>query len=265
MGSPVRIIVDGRTRIAEVASGWAGQPMTISRSTWLDLTVTARVHGVTVAGFGCENATLPDAGRRSLRKAVGALRLAAWRVLGERQPPDMVDLGDAWPFPAVSDAWQRGRRRWHRISERCAHELRDAVPPRYFRGWPGFMVGEPADHVTIEGREVAAHTAIVAIGGRWYARTLAAWPAALAEALAELRQHLQACQRCGHVCPEAEPCRRCGGDPLDLGAGDRLCARCDELEREADQLERADEVHGAAVGAAGEWLADLEKLQTPTG
>lgn len=39
------------------------------------------------------------------------------------------------------------------------------------------------------------------------------------------------CEHCGHACPTDRHCPKCGGDPMV--PGDRLCADCDRIEREA--------------------------------
>lgn len=187
MGSPVRIARAWREEVWTTTTSIAGdpRPAAVSRHVYQACALIATVHGVEVAGAGSH-----DDRPRAFRAAVLELRRAAWRVLGERQPPDVVDLAGAWPFPAVTIARQRGRRRWYAITEAQADDLRDAVPPRSLpgAGLAGFMVGEAAGH---DPDDVPVHTAIVRYAGRWYARDVRRDAAAVAAAIADLRAALE--------------------------------------------------------------------------
>lgn len=37
----------------------------------------------------------------------------------------------------------------------------------------------------------------------------------------------ETCLKCGHKCPEIDPCDKCGGDPME--PGDKLCVECDRI------------------------------------
>lgn len=96
----------------------------------------------------------------------------------------IVDLGDAWPYPAITDAWRAGDATWFLVSKDRAMDALEAVPPRYIPGMSpaSFMMGECAAH---DARGVEVYTAFILMAGRYYARNLAVDQ--VADAVAALR------------------------------------------------------------------------------
>lgn len=83
----------------------------------------------------------------------------------------IIDLGDAWPWPRVSDARRAGASTWFRTTERRADEALEVVPPIFIRGGLlCFFMGEPAAH---DDRGVAVHAAFIRYAGAYYVREVA--------------------------------------------------------------------------------------------
>lgn len=80
----------------------------------------------------------------------------------------IINLGDAWPFPAVDDARRRGERTWFQVSQARYDYFIEVLPPIYFPG--GFFVSEAASH---DDRGVPIYSAFVEIAGRYYCREFA--------------------------------------------------------------------------------------------
>lgn len=97
--------------------------------------------------------------------------------------PALINLGDAWPWPRISDARRAGEATWFETTEERSMEALEAVPPRYFRG--GFCMGEPAAH---DERGVPIYAAFIKLAGRHFVREVAfdQIPAAVAELTATL-------------------------------------------------------------------------------
>jgi len=105
----------------------------------------------------------------------------------------IIDVGEAWPFPAVTEARHEGRPDWVRISEARADEFLGVLPPIYFHG--GFFVSEPASHEyrKVHGSQtqfyaVPVYAAVCKVGGAYYMREVA--QDAIQEARAELLRAL---------------------------------------------------------------------------
>jgi hypothetical protein len=92
----------------------------------------------------------------------------------------IIPLGEAWPWPLVSDAYRAGSSDWFETTEERADDALGAVPPIYFRG--GFFMGEPAAH---DDRGKTVYAAFVKIGARYFCREVAV--DLIAPALDELR------------------------------------------------------------------------------
>jgi len=75
---------------------------------------------------------------------------------------------EAWPFPAVTDHRLAGRDAWREISEACADEFLNVLPPIYCKG--GFMVSEAADD---DARGVPIYACVARAGGSYWMREVA--------------------------------------------------------------------------------------------
>jgi len=86
----------------------------------------------------------------------------------------IINLGDRWPWPMVSNARREGLAPWFEVCERVSNDQRDVVPPLTLRTRTpravGFFTGEPAAH---DERGVPVHAAHIAINGRHFVREVA--------------------------------------------------------------------------------------------
>jgi len=83
--------------------------------------------------------------------------------------PAIVNLGDAFPFPAVTEGRRAGHSTWFETTQEQREHFRDVLPPIPFPG--GFFVSEPAAY---DGRGVPIYSAFVKLQGRYFVREFAA-------------------------------------------------------------------------------------------